>query len=117
MRPTINLLILNVMPLFYKNNYNLSPNLNICTILSAQKNLECVYFYRISTLFRERYVQFFLECIRKKRHDGEAIVIIGLQQLRTSFGSYEQFVGHLWNVFKISNGRRSLWNGTQGAFP
>ena len=108
MRPTINLLILNVMPLFYKNNYNFSPNLNIWTILSEQKNLECIYLYRISTLFRERYVLFLLEFIRKKdTYDG----IVGLQHIRTAFCTYEQFVCPLWNVFKISNVRRSLWNG------
>ena len=39
-------------------------------------------------------------------------MVVGLQQLRTVFGFYEQFVCHLWNDFKISNVRRSLWNGT-----
>ena len=40
-------------------------------------------------------------------------MIVGLQELRTVFSTYEQFVGPLCNVFKIYNVRRSLWNGTQ----
>ena len=27
------------------------------------------------------------------------LVIVGLHDLRPPFGAYEQFVGHLWNVF------------------
>ena len=41
------------------------------------------------------------------------LVVVGLGQLRPLFSAYEQFVGRLCNVFKIPNGRRSLWNGTQ----
>ena len=37
---------------------------------------------------------------------------VGLQELRTVFSTYEQVVGTICNVFKISNVRRSLWNGT-----
>ena len=40
------------------------------------------------------------------------LVVVGLQDLRILFGTYEQFVGHLCNVSKICNVRRSLWNGT-----
>ena len=39
-------------------------------------------------------------------------MVVGLQELRTDFGTYEQFVGRLCNVIKSSNVRRSLWNGT-----
>ena len=34
------------------------------------------------------------------------------KRLRTLFGAYEQFVGHLWNVFSGYNDRNSFWNGT-----
>ena len=44
MRPMINLLILNVMPLLHTNICNSAPNLNIRTILSAIQTLECVHF-------------------------------------------------------------------------
>ena len=27
------------------------------------------------------------------------LVVVGLEELRTLFGAYEQFVGGLWNVF------------------
>ena len=27
------------------------------------------------------------------------LVVVGLGELRTLFGTYEQFVGRLWNVF------------------
>ena len=64
MRPTINLLMLNVIPLLYTNNCQSAPNLNIHTILSALKALECVYF--LYALFREKNVLFFLKFIRKK---------------------------------------------------
>ena len=52
---------------------------------------------------------------RTNRHNPTMgdLVVIGLCHLRTLFGTYEQFVGHLWNVFKISNVRRSLWNDTK----
>ena len=40
------------------------------------------------------------------------LVVVGLQDLRTLFGTYEQFVGRLCNVLKICNVRRTLWNGT-----
>ena len=43
MRPMINLLILNVLPLLYRNNCNSAPNLNIRTVFPALKTLECVY--------------------------------------------------------------------------
>ena len=39
-------------------------------------------------------------------------MVVGLQELRTVFGTYEQFVGDLCNVFKIYDVRRILWNGT-----
>ena len=39
-------------------------------------------------------------------------MVVGLQQLRTHFDTYEQFVGHLCTVFEIYNVRSSLWNGT-----
>ena len=45
------------------------------------------------------------------------LVVVGFQDLRTLFGTYEQFVGRLCNVLKICNVRRTLWNGTQGANP
>ena len=41
------------------------------------------------------------------------IVVVGLGELLPLFGACEQFVGPLWNVFKIPNVFRSLWNGTQ----
>ena len=41
-------------------------------------------------------------------------LVIGL---RPHLCTYEQFVGHLCNVFKISNVRKSLWNGTQSLGP
>ena len=47
----------------------------------------------------------------KKKTTMGNVVVVGLQELRTVFSTYEQFVGHLCNVFKISNVRRSLWNG------
>ena len=31
-------------------------------------------------------------------------MVVGLQQLRTLFDTYEQFVGHLCNVFEICKG-------------
>ena len=31
-------------------------------------------------------------------------MVVGLQQLRTFFDTYEQFVGHLCNVFEICKG-------------
>ena len=34
------------------------------------------------------------------------IVFVGLWHLRTFFGTYEQFISVLWNVF--------LWNSAQG---
>ena len=72
MRPTINLLTLNVIPLLYTNNCKSAPILNICTILSALKTLECVNFFKNNTLFREKNVLFFLKFIRKKEtYDGE----------------------------------------------
>ena len=72
MRPTINLLILNVIPLLYTNNCKSAPNLNIRTVLSALKTLECVHFFKNNTLLRERNVLFFMEFIRKKEtYDGE----------------------------------------------
>ena len=33
--------------------------------------------------------------------------------LQTHFGNYEQFVGHLCNVFKFFNVCRPLWNGIE----
>ena len=72
MRPSISLLILNVMPLLYTNNCNSAPNLNIRTILSALKSLECVNFLKNNTLFFTKSSLFFLEFIRKKdTYDGE----------------------------------------------
>ena len=49
----------------------------------------------------------------KKKLTMDNVVVIGLQELQTGFSTYKQFVGHLCNVFEISNDRRSLWNGTQ----
>ena len=72
MRPTINLLILNVIPLLYTNNCKSAPNLNIHTIPSALQTLEYVHFLKNNTLFLERNVLFFLNIIRKKEtYDGE----------------------------------------------
>ena len=34
-------------------------------------------------------------------------MVVGLQQLQTLFDTYEQFVGHLCNVFEICNVRSS----------
>ena len=47
MWPTINLLILNVMPLLYTNTCNFTPNLNIFTIFSALQTLEYDLFLGI----------------------------------------------------------------------
>ena len=41
------------------------------------------------------------------------LIVVGLHELRTLFGTYEQFVGDLCNVINIYDVRRSLWNGTQ----
>ena len=41
------------------------------------------------------------------------LVVIELPELRTVFCTYEQFVICLCNVFKISNVRKSSWNGIQ----
>ena len=72
MGPTINLLILNVIPLLYTNNCKSAPNLNIRTILSALKTLDCVCFYRITHCFVKKNALFFLKFIRKKEtYDGE----------------------------------------------
>ena len=72
MRPTINLLILNVIPLLYTNSCNSAPNLNIRTILLATKNLGMCYFVSNNTLFLEKNILFFLKFIRKKEtYDGE----------------------------------------------
>ena len=27
------------------------------------------------------------------------LVVVGLRELRTLFGTFEQFISHLWNVF------------------
>ena len=45
------------------------------------------------------------------------LVLVGLQQLRTDFGTYEPFVVRLCNVFKIPNICTHLWIGTLGAIP
>ena len=72
MRPTINLLILNVIPLLYKNSCNSAPNLNIRTILSSPTTLECVNFVSNNTPFHEKNILFFLKFIRtKETYDGE----------------------------------------------
>ena len=43
------------------------------------------------------------------------LVVAGLQDLL--FVSYEQFISHLCNVFKVSSVHRSLWNGTHAGKP
>ena len=67
MTPTINLLTLNVILLLYTNNCKSAPNLNIHTILSALKALECVHFLKNNTLFLEKKSPIFLEYYKKKR--------------------------------------------------
>ena len=52
MRPTINLLILNVMPLLYTNDCNSGPNLNILTMFFSTKRLGmCLSFFKIIHYF------------------------------------------------------------------
>ena len=51
------------------------------------------------------------------KHTMGNLVLVGLQQLRTDFGTYEQFVVRLWNVFKVPNIRTHLWIGILGAIP
>ena len=66
-----------------------------------------------NTLLFAKSVTFSLRFIEiKKKPTMGNVGVVGLQELRTVFSSYEQFVGHLCNVFKISNVRGSLWNGT-----
>ena len=68
---------------------------------------------RMIHCFVEKNVLFFLKFIRKKTLITMGkLVVVGLQELRKPFGTYEQFVSTLWNIFKISDVRNSLWNGT-----
>ena len=87
MRPTINLLILNVIPLLYTKNCKSAPNLNIHTILSALNTLECVHFLKNNTLFLEKKVLFFLNIKRKKEtYDWEPSGI-RIRRVTTTFWS------------------------------
>ena len=54
MWPTINLLILNVMPLLYTNTCNFTPNLNIFKKCSAIQTLEYDFFGDITLIFAKR---------------------------------------------------------------
>ena len=47
MWPTINLLLLNVMPLLYTNTFNFTPNLNIFTFSSALEASEYDLYFSI----------------------------------------------------------------------
>ena len=39
------------------------------------------------------------------------IVVIGLCNLRTLFGTYQQFIRGFWNDLLNGSVRKSLWNG------
>ena len=100
MGPTINLLIRNKMPFLCTHNCNSQCPYNSFSI----RKLTMFFFFLNNTFLFEKSVKFsliFIE-IKKKLTMGNAVVI-GLQKLQTVFSSYEQFVGHLCNVFIISN--------------
>ena len=63
MGPTINVLILNVMPLLCTHNCISARNLNILTILSALETLECFSFFLNNTLLFAKSVNFSLRFI------------------------------------------------------
>ena len=73
MWPTINLLILNVMPLLYTHSCNFTPNLNIFhSIFSALQTLEYDLFFKDNTLIFAKRNHIFLKLIeRKETYDGE----------------------------------------------
>ena len=72
MRPTINLLILNVMPLLYSNKCNSASNLNIITTLSVLKPWKVFIFFKDHTYFRALMLTLCLTFIRKKdTYNGE----------------------------------------------
>ena len=87
------------MLLLYTNDCISAPNLNIFTTLSALESLDYDLFSRILHLFLQKEITFFLRLIEKKTPTMGNLVVVGLGELQTLFGTYEQFVGCLWNVF------------------
>ena len=87
------------LTLFYKDSCNSAPPPNIPTILSALQTLESDRYSEIKHRFFQKEIVFFLKLIEKKRPTMGNIVVVGFQELRTLFGTSEQFVGHLCNDF------------------
>ena len=57
-----------------------------------------MFFFLIDTIIFAKRNYIFLRYKKKTSTMGN-LVVIGLGELRTLFGAYEQFIGRLWNVF------------------